>query len=175
MCQRIENISRCNQKSNQLKSTIPLNCQPKVDGLIFVNKKGKNIETLSTKINKKEEFKKEIRNIEKYISKYINQRNIRKYLFKGLKEKINIQNEIDDKIIFLHRDIILDRDYHFYKYMFIIKEKNDNKQKHDSILKIEIIPDIFHLYFKVNVLSFNQNKITSQKIIDYLKLTIGIK
>lgn len=175
MCQRIENISRCNQKSNQLKSTIPLNCQPKVDGLIFVNKKGKNMETLSTKINKKEEFKKEIRNIEKYISKYINQRNIRKYLFKGLKEKINIQNEIDDKIIFLHRDIILDRDYHFYKYMFIIKEKNDNKQKHDSILKIEIIPDIFHLYFKVNVLSFNQNKITSQKIIDYLKLTIGIK
>lgn len=175
MCQRIENISRCNQKSNQLKSTIPLNCQPKVDGLIFVNKKGKNMETLATKINEKEEIKKEIHNTETYISKYINQRNIRKYLFKGLKEKINIQNEIDDKIIFLHRDIILDRDYHFYKYMFIINEQNDNKQKHDSILTIEIIPDIFNLYFKINVLLFNQNKITSQKIIDYLKLTIGIK
>ena len=133
------------------------------------------METLSTKINEKEEIKKEIHNIEKHISKYINQRNIRKYLFKGLKEKINIQNEIDDKIIFLHRDIILDRDYHFYKYMFIIHEQIDNTQKHDSILNIEIIPDIFHLYFKVNVLSFNQNKITSQKIIDYLKLTIGIK
>lgn len=175
MCQRIENISRCNQKSNQLKSTIPLNCQPKVDGLIFVNKKGKNMETLATKINEKEEIKKEIHNTETYISKYINQRIIRKYLFKGLKEKINIQNEIDEKIIFLHRDIILDRDYHFYKYMFIINEQNDNKQKHDSILTIEIIPDIFNLYFKINVLSFNQNKITSQKIIDYLKLTIGIK
>lgn len=43
MCQRIENISRCNQKSNQLKLTITLNCQPKVDGLIFVNKKEKII------------------------------------------------------------------------------------------------------------------------------------
>ena len=59
--------------------------------------------------------------------------------------------------------------------MFIINEQNVNKQKHDSILAIEIIPDIFNLYFKINVLSFNQNKITSQKIIDYLKLTIDIK
>ena len=77
--------------------------------------------------------------------------------------------------LMINRDIILDRDYHFYKYMFIINEQNDNKQKHDSILAIEIIPNIFNLYFKINVLSFNQNKITSQKIIDYLKLTIGIK
>lgn len=131
--------------------------------------------SLYTKVNKKEKIKKETRNIEKHISKYINQRNIRKYLFKGLKNKINIQNEIDDKIIFLHRDISLDRDYHFYKYIFIIREQNDDTQKNDSLLSIEITPVIFNLYFKVNVLSFQQNKITSQKIIDYLKLTIGVK
>ena len=42
------------------------------------------METLATKINKKDEIKKEINNIEKHISKYINQKNIKKHLFKGL-------------------------------------------------------------------------------------------
>ena len=126
------------------------------------------METLFTKINKKEEFKKEIHNIEKHISKYINQRSIRKYLFTGLRERINLQNKIDDKTIFLYRDFILERNYNFYKYIFSIREQND------SILTIEIVPDIFKLYFKVNVLSFQQNKITSEKIMTYLKTIIGL-
>ena len=130
--------------------------------------------TLYTKINKTKDLKKEIRNIEKHISKYINQRNIRKYLFTGLKEKINLKNEIDDKTIFLYRDFILERNYNFYKYIFSIREQNDSIQN-DSILAIEIVPDVFKLYFKVNVLSFQQDKITSQKITEYLKLTIGVK
>lgn len=130
--------------------------------------------TLYTKVNETEDLKKEIRNIEKHISKYINQRNIRKYLFTGLKEKINLKNEIDDKTIFLYRDFILERNYNFYKYIFSIREQNDSIQN-DSILAIEIVPDIFKLYFKVNVLSFQQDKITSQKITEYLKLTIGVK
>lgn len=130
--------------------------------------------TLYTKVNKTKDLKKEIRNIEKHISKYINQRNIRKYLFTGLKEKINLKNEIDNKTIFLYRDFILERNYNFYKYIFSIREQNDSIQN-DSILAIEIIPDIFKLYFKVNVLSFQQDKITSQKITEYLKLTIGVK
>lgn len=130
--------------------------------------------TLYTKVNKTKDLKKEIRNIEKHISKYINQRNIRKYLFTGLKEKINLKNEIDDKTIFLYRDFILERNYNFYKYIFSIREQNDSIQN-DSILAIEIVPDIFKLYFKVNVLSFQQDKITSQKITEYLKLTIGVK
>ena len=130
--------------------------------------------TLYTTLNKKVEIKKEIRNLEKHISKYINQRNIRKCLHKGLKENINVQTEIDNKLIFLQRDIIFDRDYNFYKYIFIIREQNDDTQKNDSLLTIEIIPDMFKLYFKVNVLSFQQNKITSEKIIDYLKITIGV-
>ena len=125
--------------------------------------------TLYTKINKREDLKKEIRNIENHISKYINQKNIRKYLFIGLKEKVNLQNKIDDKTIFLYRDFILERNYNFYKYIFSIREQND------SILTIEIVPDIFKLYFKVNVLSFQQSKITSEKIIEYIKLTIGVK
>lgn len=130
--------------------------------------------TLYTKVNKTKDLKKEIRNIEKHISKYINQRNIRKYLFTGLKEKINLKNEIDDKTIFLYRDFILERNYNFYKYIFSIREQNDSIQN-DSILAIEIVPDVFKLYFKVNVLSFQQDKITSQKITEYLKLTIGVK
>lgn len=130
--------------------------------------------TLYTTLNKKVEIKKEIRNLEKHISKYINQRNIRKCLHKGLKENINVQTEIDNKLIFLQRDIIFDRDYNFYKYIFIIREQNDDTQKNDSLLTIEIIPDMFKLYFKVKVLSFQQNKITSEKIIDYLKITIGV-
>jgi hypothetical protein len=125
--------------------------------------------TLYTKINEREDLKKEIRNIENHISKYINQKNIRKYLFIGLKEKVNLQNKIDDKTIFLYRDFILERNYNFYKYIFSIHEQND------SILTIEIVPDIFKLYFKVNVLSFQQSKITSEKIIEYIKLTIGVK
>lgn len=127
------------------------------------------METLAVKINKKEEIKKEIRNIEKHISKYINQRTIRKHLFTGLRERINLQNKIDDKTIFLYRDFILERNYNFYKYIFSIREQND------SILTIEIVPDIFKLYLKVNVLSFQQSKIISQKITEYLKLTIGVK
>jgi hypothetical protein len=122
--------------------------------------------TLYTKINEREDLKKEIRNIENHISKYINQKNIRKYLFIGLKEKVNLQNKIDDKTIFLYRDFILERNYNFYKYIFSIREQND------SILTIEIVPDIFKLYFKVNLLFFQQSKITSEKIIEYIKLTI---
>lgn len=133
------------------------------------------MKTLYTKINETEDLKNEIRNLEKHISKYINQRNIRKCLHKGLKENINVQTEINNKLIFLQRDIIFDRDYNFYKYIFIIREKNDDTQKNDSLLTIEIIPDMFKLYFKVNVLSFQENKITSEKITDYLKLTIGAK
>lgn len=125
--------------------------------------------TLYTKINEREDLKKEIRNIENHISKYINQKNIRKYLFIGLKENVNLQNKIDDKTIFLYRDFILERNYNFYKYIFSIREQND------SILTIEIVPDLFNLYFKVNLLSFQQSKITSEKIIEYIKLTIGVK
>lgn len=127
------------------------------------------MKTLYTKVNETKDLNKEIRNLEKHISKYINQRTIKKCLRKGLKEDINIQTEMDDKIIFLNRDINLDRDYHFYKYIFSIHEQND------SILSIEIAPDLFNLYLEVNLLSFQQNKITSEKIIEYLKLTIGVK
>ena len=87
------------------------------------------MKTLYTKINETEDLKKKIRNLKKHISKYINQRNIKKCLRKGLKENINIQTEIDNKLIFLQRDFILDRDYNFYKYIFIIREQNDDKQK----------------------------------------------
>ena len=45
------------------------------------------METLYNKVNKEGNIAKEIKEIEKLISKYINQRKIRKVLLKGLKKK----------------------------------------------------------------------------------------
>lgn len=126
------------------------------------------METLYTKINKLKKDKNEIKDVEKRISKYINQRKIRKILFKGLKENFTIKNDIDDKQIILHIDKMSYSNYFSYQYIFIVREKDD------SILEITITPTIFNTYFKIKFISFHQNKITSKQIIDYLKLTIGI-
>lgn len=127
------------------------------------------METLYNKVNKLEKVKEEIKEIEKIVYKYINQRKIKKFLFKGLKEKFTITNDIDDQQVILHIDKMPYSDYIFYRYIFIIREKND------CISEITITPNIFNNYLKIKVVSLHQNKITSQKIIEYLKLTIGVK
>lgn len=134
------------------------------------------METLYDVVNKKDKIKKEIKEIEKIISKYINQQKIRKVLFKGLKENNTIKNIIDNKTIILYRTMCSDRDFNFYKYIFVIR-KTDNiiHEKENTILSIEIKPDIFNIYLKTKINSLHQNKITSKEIIDYLKITIGIK
>ena len=55
------------------------------------------METLYNAITKTNKIKKEIKETEKLISKYINQRKIRKVLFKGLKEN-NTMNYTPIKI-----------------------------------------------------------------------------
>ena len=127
------------------------------------------METLYNAITKTNKIKKEIKETKKLISKYINQRKIRKVLFKGLKENNTIKNIIDNKTIILYRDITLNKDFNFYKYIFIIREKEN------TILSVEIEPDIFNIYLKTKINSFHQNKITSDKIINYMNLTIGVK
>ena len=127
------------------------------------------METLYNKVNKLEKVKEEIKEIEKIVYKYINQRKIKKFLFKGLKEKFTITNDIDDQQVILHIDKMPYSDYIFYRYIFIIREKND------CISEITITPNIFNNYLKIKVVSLHQNKITSQQIIEYLKLTIGVK
>lgn len=142
----------------------------------LVIRKEQNIESLYNAVNKTDKIKKEIKEIEKLISKYINQRKIKKILFKGLKEKNTIKNIIDNKTIILYRTITLDRDFNFYKYIFIIRETDNTiHDKENTILSVEIEPDIFNIYLKTKINSFHQNKITSQQIINYLKTTIGIQ
>lgn len=134
------------------------------------------METLYNAITKTNKIKKEIKETEKLISKYINQRKIRKVLFKGLKENNTIKNIIDNKTIILYRDITLNKDFNFYKYIFIIREPDNTiREKENTILSVEIEPDIFNIYLKTKINSFHQNKITSDKIINYMNLTIGVK
>lgn len=141
----------------------------------LVIRKEQNIESLYNAVNKTDKIKKEIKEIEKLISKYINQRKIKKILFKGLK-KNTIKNIIDNKTIILYRTITLDRDFNFYQYIFIIRETDNTiHDKENTILSVEIEPDIFNIYLKTKINSFHQNKITSQQIINYLKTTIGIQ
>ena len=82
---------------------------------------------------------------------------------------------MDNKTIILYRTMCSDRDFNFYKYIFVIR-KTDNiiHEKENTILSIEIEPDIFNIYLKTKINSLHQNKITSKEIIDYLKLIIGI-
>lgn len=135
------------------------------------------METLYNKVNKEGNIAKEIKEIEKLISKYINQRKIRKVLLKGLKKKNNIvKNIIDNKTIILYRDMNLDRDFNFYRYIFIIREQNSTGlEQENTILSVKIKPGIFNIYLETKINSFHQNKIASQQIIDYLKTTIGIQ
>ena len=134
------------------------------------------METLYNKVNKEENIAKEIKEIEKLISKYINQRKIRKVLLKGLKENNIVKNIIDNKTIILYRDMNLDRDFNFYRYIFIIREQNSTElEQENTILSVKIEPEIFNIYLKTEINTFRQNKITSQQTIDYLKTTIGIE
>lgn len=127
------------------------------------------METLYNKVNKLEKVREEIKEIEKIVSKYINKRKIKKFLFKGLKEKFTITNDLDDKQVILHIDKMPYSDYIFYQYIFIIREKDN------CISEITITPNIFNNYLKIKVTSLHQNKITSRQIIEYLKLIIGVE
>ena len=134
------------------------------------------MKTLYNKVNKEGNIAKEIKEIEKLISKYINQRKIRKVLLKGLKKNNIVKNIIDNKTIILYRDMNLDRDFNFYRYIFIIREQNSTGlEQENTILSVKIKPGIFNIYLETKINSFHQNKIASQKIIDYLKTTIGIQ
>ena len=143
---------------------------------LVMRKEQNFMETLYNKVNKEENIAKEIKEIEKLISKYINQRKIRKVLLKGLKENNIVKNIIDNKTIILYRDMNLDRDFNFYRYIFIIREQNSTGlEQENTILSVKIEPEIFNIYLETKINSFHQNKITSQQIIDYLKTTIGIQ
>jgi hypothetical protein len=127
------------------------------------------METLYSKINKQNKIKKETKDIEKIISKYLNQKHIKKLLINGLKTDTDISIQIDDKKI----ELYIKKDYNnpFNTYKHYIFHVFDTKK--DTVY-IDIQPSIITRHLNIR-LYYIQNDITSEQIINYLKTTIGIE
>lgn len=126
------------------------------------------METLYSKINKQNKIKKETKDIEKIISKYLNQKHIKKLLINGLKTDTDISIQIDDKKI----ELYIKKDYNnpFNTYKHYIFHVFDTKK--DTVY-IDIQPSIITRHLNIR-LYYIQNDITSEQIINYLKTIIGI-
>ena len=130
------------------------------------------METLYQQITKSKEIQKETKEIEKLISKYLNQKNVKKTILNGLKENKYITYEVDHKTIELKPDFV---DCYLtkcnYKYKFIIKQNDE------IITYLVITPALFNSRLNINLNPYTKEDIkliSSKKIIEYLKNTIGI-
>ena len=130
------------------------------------------METLYKQITKSKEIQKETKKIEKLISKYLNQKNIKKTILNGLKENKYITYEVDHKTIELKPDFV---DCYLtkcnYKYKFIIKQNDE------IITHLVITPALFNSQLNVNLNPYTKEDIkliSSKKIMEYLQNTIGI-
>lgn len=130
------------------------------------------METLYKQINESKEIQKETKKIEKLISKYLNQKNVKKTILNGLKENKYITYEVDHKTIELKPDFVecyLTKCN--YKYKFIIKQ-NDK-----IITYLVITPALFNSHLNVNLNPYTKEDIkliSSKKIMEYLQNTIDI-
>ena len=130
------------------------------------------METLYKQINESKEIQKETKKIEKLISKYLNQKNVKKTILNGLKENKYITYEVDHKTIELKPDFVecyLTKCN--YKYKFIIKQNNE------IITHLVITPALFNSHLNVNLNPYTKEDIkliSSKKIMEYLQHTIGI-
>lgn len=130
------------------------------------------METLYKQINESKEIQKETKKIEKLISKYLNQKNVKKTILNGLKENKYITYEVDHKTIELKPDFVecyLTKCN--YKYKFIIKQNNE------IITHLVITPALFNSHLNVNLNPYTKEDIkliSSKKIMEYLQNTIGI-
>lgn len=130
------------------------------------------METLYKQITKSKEIQKETKKIEKLISKYLNQKNVKKTILNGLKENKYITYEVDHKTIELKPDFV---DCYLtkcnYKYKFIIKQNDE------IITHLVITPALFNSQLNVNLNQYTKEDIkliSSKKIMEYLQNTIGI-
>lgn len=130
------------------------------------------METLYKQITKSKEIQKETKKIEKLISKYLNQKNVKKTILNGLKENKYITYEVDHKTIELKPDFV---DCYLtkcnYKYKFIIKQNDE------IITHLVITPALFNSQLNVNLNPYTKEDIkliSSKKIMEYLQNTIGI-
>lgn len=130
------------------------------------------METLYKQINESKEIQKESKEIEKLISKYLNQKNVKKTILNGLKENKYITYEVDHKTIELKPDFVecyLTKCN--YKYKFIIKQNDE------TITYLVITPTLFNSRLNVNLNPYTKEDIkliSSKKIMEYLQNTIGI-
>ena len=130
------------------------------------------METLYKQITESKEIQKETKEIEKLISKYLNQKNVKKTILNGLKENKYITYEVDHKTIELKPDFV---DCYLtkcnYKYKFIIKQNDE------IITHLVITPALFNSQLNVNLNPYTKEDIkliSSKKIMEYLQNTIGI-
>lgn len=130
------------------------------------------METLYKQITESKEIQKETKEIEKLISKYLNQKNVKKTILNGLKENKYITYEVDHKTIELKPDFV---DCYLtkcnYKYKFIIKQNNE------IITHLVITPALFNSQLNVNLNPYTKEDIkliSSKKIMEYLQNTICI-
>ena len=114
----------------------------------------------------------ETKEIEKLISKYLNQKNVKKTILNGLKENKYITYEVDHKTIELKPDFV---DCYLtkcnYKYKFIIKQNDE------IITHLVITPALFNSQLNVNLNPYTKEDIkliSSKKIMEYLQNTICI-
>lgn len=87
-----------------------------------------------------------------------------------MKKETSIITNIDGKEIKLYREFVYPEDannYCVYKFT-IIQNKTD-------IFRMQIKPTFFNFRLKLKVYKFEKKLISYNKILDYLRLTIGIK
>lgn len=129
------------------------------------------METLYTSSIKSNTIEKETKHAEKLISKYLNQKHIRKIILNRLKNKKYIQYDADDKTIALKPEFVychLTRSD--YKYIFTITQNDE------IITYLEITPVCFNSYLEISLNPYSKKDIdliTSDEIMHYLKLAIG--
>lgn len=127
------------------------------------------MESLYTKINETKQTQKETRKIEKLIQNYINKKDVKKLILKGFKKRTSMFTKIDDVTIELeHRFIPSDYSKSYFIYKFNIK------QNKNEICSLRIKPSSFNIYLQIKMYHFDKKIITSQQILDYLKIIIGI-
>lgn len=128
------------------------------------------MESLYTKINETKQNQKETREIEKLIQNYINKKDVKSILINGLKNEINTSILVEN----IKTELYIKKDYDnpFNTYKHYIFKIFDNEK---NIVHMNIQPSVIIRHLKIKLHQFNQNEITSEQIIYYLNLTIGIK
>lgn len=127
--------------------------------------------TLHEQLNELEKNKYVIKELEKKIFKFINQKDIKQTINKALKEEyIEVYSNIGTKHIELEHKFVLDQTIFEsrYYYRFMIEEDNN------SLICLDIVPTLFKQKLNVNIYTYKQDAITEKDVIDLLTLVLGI-